>query len=108
MNGWQAGESPLIVARCGRCYRVAAKYWEGEGWVTSQQTESPITRAGLDERARIRTMVREPGLACRCDPPPALPSGNQLATLVDQALAEPVRPRTLHRHRPAPITVRVT
>ena len=47
----------LIVARCTRCYRFAARYRESGGW--------------------------ERGVECRCDP--VLPQGDDLARLVAQA-----------------------
>jgi hypothetical protein len=60
-------DPPLITARCARCFRVAGKYWviDGEGtWFESR---------------------RMAGRVCRCDPPPVLPGGRQLAGLLARA-----------------------
>jgi hypothetical protein len=64
---WEEVNPPevLLMARCTRCNRVAAKYWDdGPG-------ESRM--AGW----------------CRCEPRPVLPSGDELAALVARARRKP-------------------
>ena len=86
-----AGARALITARCVRCYRVAAKYWEHDGdgkWI-AQRREPVADRADLlratDDDARVRNVVA--ARVCHCDPPPVLPEGGKLAALAARARA---------------------
>jgi hypothetical protein len=63
MNKPDWASRPLITARCGHCHRVAAKYFEHDGqghWVWQRQDDTATERV------------------CSCDPPPALPDGDEL------------------------------
>jgi hypothetical protein len=67
---WEEVDPPgdvLLMARCTRCSRVAGKYWEEGQW--------------QDQRHR-------PGW-CDCTPWPVLPSGEELAKLVERARRRP-------------------
>ena len=61
MAEWERGKTRrvLIIARCVRCHRFAARYSELDGW--------------------------ERGVKCQCDPPPVLPQGDELALLIARA-----------------------
>ncbi len=99
-----AGAVPLIAARCGRCHRVAAKYWEhGEhgAWIAPNRDTDRTVEQLLDDSTRVRNMVAD--RVCSCDPPPALPDGDELAALVARAKTTDTPGR---RHR-APLTIRV-
>jgi hypothetical protein len=72
--GWEEVEvpRPLIAARCSRCYQLAAKYY----WADSDEQgawESDAPRRG----------------GCKCDPPPTLPEGDELAQLIARARRKP-------------------
>ena len=69
-----------------RCYRVAAKYWEhdNEGrWIAPNRSTTLTIGEILGDSTRVRKMVA--AQVCRCDPPPTLPDGEELAALVTRA-----------------------
>jgi len=84
-----SGAQALITARCGRCHRVAAKYWEHDGqgvWITPNRDINRTIRTIeqiLDEGHWVRNMVAE--RVCHCEPPPTLPAGDKLAELIARA-----------------------
>ena len=93
---------PLITACCTRCYRVAAKYWQRGGrgyWFTPNELDLP----GLPKGASLAYMVAVH--PCRCEPPPVLPEGDELAELLARAHAK--RSGRRHGMGMAPITIRV-
>jgi hypothetical protein len=85
---------PWITARCARCHRIAAKYWEnnaGRGhWKTPQTTPATVARFLIADRL------------CQCDPPPTLPEGDELAALLSSA-----KTGAPGRRRNTPLTIRV-
>jgi hypothetical protein len=110
------GARALITARCARCYRVAAKYWEhgNDGsWFTPSTLTFPANATFDDilDYPAVRDVVAT--RVCRCYPPPTLPTGDELAALVDRARANLQHSNNIHdrRHRPeagwAPVTIRV-
>ena len=102
-----AGAVPLITARCTRCHRVAAKYWEHDGagvWiVANHDLHRPMTQR-LADSARARNMIAD--RLCGCEPPPVLPAGAELAALVARARKLP-QVATFRRRSDAPLTIRV-
>jgi hypothetical protein len=90
---------PLIAARCGRCHRVAAKYWE-RGDNGHWYTPEPFLPNGGNLQYMVATRV------CQCEPSPILPEGEELAALIARAHAEPFDRRRARAGR-APVTIRV-
>jgi hypothetical protein len=105
------GARALITARCVRCYRVAAKYWEhdNEGaWIAPNHSRTRTIEEILDDSTRVRNMVAT--RVCRCEPPPTLPDGDELAALVAHAHRKPApeaAPSPFKASRITPLTIRV-
>ena len=107
------GARALITARCARCYRVAAKYWEHNNqgaWIAPNHSRTRTIEEILDDDVRTRNMVA--ARVCWCDPPPALPTGDELAALVDRARTNlqhrnNIRDRRSPERGWAPVTIRV-
>ena len=82
----------LVAVTCTRCYKHVATWWAQD---TMDCDEHPPAEG---------KWVRDRG-TCRCNPPPRLPEGAELAALVEQARTRLDRPR---RQGHAPLTHRVT
>jgi hypothetical protein len=93
---------PLITARCRRCGRVAAKYWERGGrghWITGE-----LDLPDLPKGASLAYMVARQH--CECEPSPTLPGGGELAAHIKRAHAKRFDRRRAEAGRTA-ITIRV-
>ncbi len=80
----------MITARCERCYRVYAKYWEHDGqgeWIAPNRDMNRSIEQILDDSMRVRNMVAE--RVCYCEPPPTLPGGDELAADIERAHTKP-------------------
>ena len=106
------GLRPLITARCKRCHRVAAKYWEhdtGGGWITPGDSDHNLPtkhRDELEELLDAGSLIMTAARVCRCYPPPSLPNGAELAGLLERARAAPHPGRPGRRERWTPLTIR--